>query len=156
MELIYESANFNVGTVGRVVVVAASSAMTLDHVNGLEKAYAALRASHGTFLSITVTTSPKPGISDDARRRLQVVTKEYRPQDKGSAVVMAEGGFANSVVRAIVGSVTLIAGANIRIFGDVDLGLNWLGAMVARERLDGFDPIAIREGLARLANRSSE
>ncbi|MDP2339364.1 MAG: hypothetical protein Q8O67_00285 [Deltaproteobacteria bacterium] len=102
-------------------------------------------------MSITVSTATRPGISDDARRRLQVVSKSYMANDRGSAVVLTQSGFANSIVRAIIGSVTLLAGANIRIFGDVDGALFWMTAVIARERLDDFDAAAVRETLQLLS-----
>ena len=150
MHWVYRSSDFNVGTVGPVACIAANGTMTAQHAGGLSQAYAALAASHGCFVAITVTTAKRPAISDEARASLAAIARQFREQDLGTAVVLAQPGFGATMVRAIVGGISILVGGNIKVFGDLDGGLGFLQELLAKEAVDGFDAAGIKAALVEL------
>lgn len=151
MDVVEESSTFSVAVVGRVIVVAANGVLTVAHVALLSRAYE--RMGDGRFASITLSQTSRPGADDDARKALGALSARFKDRDVGSAVVMIAPGFAAAVVRGIVSGLTLIAGGNIKVYGDVDSGMAWLEQVVTRAKLEQWDSKAVKQALVGLAER---
>lgn len=149
MDVVYESPTFSVAVVGSVVCTSARSSLEAEHVDALDRAYQQCGAR---CAGITHVQTDRPGASAEARAALNVFGKKYKNVDAGTVVVMNGGGFAASVVRAIIGGLLLMAGGNVRIFTDLDEGIRWLAGVAGDAKLASFDAVAVKRALLQMSD----
>lgn len=126
----FKSASCWLGSHGRVIIQLFDGEVTRTEIDAAHALAEARFAAHpeGVISIAVITTKALPRLTDEARKRTEIVTKQLVGKVRTNVQVVEGDGFVGASVRAILSGLNLFNPARGRIFASVPEAAAWLEA----------------------------
>jgi len=127
---VFKSASCWLGSQGRMNIQLFDGEVTRAEIDAAHALAEAIFAAHpeGVISIAVISTKALPRLTDEARKRAEIVTKQLAGKVRANVQVVEGDGFVGASVRAILSGFNLFNPARGRIFASVPEAAAWLEA----------------------------